>query len=461
MANRITKQTVLTKKHIARLERERRQTKIIIWVAAFVVVIILGLVGYSILNDTYLVKIKPVAQIGEDKITTASFQARVRLQRQTIVSQYAQYVQFGQMFGMDVTAQLQQMETQLSAESAESLGQAVLDAMISETLISQEAARRGITVSEEEITARVQAAFGYFPNGEPTATVTATEVILPPISAEQAAIVTITPTPTLELTPTETATGLPTITLTPDMTTTATATIEPTATLVPTVTATSTKTATPAPTSTPAPTATPLTQAGFDESFASSMKVFTDLGFTEADYRALVKADILRERLFNIITADIKPIEDMVWARHILVLDEATAIQVRDRLLAGEDFAVVAKEVSLDTSNKDTGGDLGWFGKGAMAAPFEAAAYSQKIGEIGNPVQTDYGWHIIQVIGHEKRPLTTDQYDQAKQTAFSKWLEELRAQAEADGLITIFDTWKQSIPLDPDLTSAQGQGQGQ
>ncbi len=458
MANRSTKQTVLTKKHIARLERERRQTKMIIWAAAFVVVIVLGLIGYSLLKDTYLEPRQPVARVGEDNITTASFQARVRLQREQIINQYAQYAQFGQMFGMDVTAQLQQMESQLSAEAATSLGQSVLDAMISETLIGQEAERRGITISEEEITERVQAAFGYFPEGEPTPTVTATEVTLPPISAEQAAIVTITPTPALELTPTETvtATGFPTITLTPDMTTTATATIEPTATPAPTATATSTKTATPAPTTTPAPTATPLTLAGFEESFTSSMEVFADLGFTEADYRALVKADILRERLFNIITADIKPVEDQVWARHILVLDEETAINVRERLLKGDDFAVVASELSLDGS-KDTGGDLGWFGKGAMLAPFEEAAYSQKIGEIGNPVQTDYGWHIIQVIGHEKRPLTAEQYDQAKQTAFSNWLAELRTKAEADGLIEIFDYWMERVPVDPDLASALAQ----
>jgi peptidyl-prolyl cis-trans isomerase D len=457
MATKSTKTKALTKKHIARLERERRQTNLIRWIAVGIVVIVLGLIGYGYLNTNYLQKIQPVAKVGEDKLTTAQFQARVRLQREQIINQYIQYTQFGQMFGMDVTSQLQQMEAQLSAESAESLGQAVLDAMIDETLIRQEAARRGITVSEVEVQERVESAFGYFPNGEPTATSTPTEVTLPTISPKQAAIVTITPTATLELTPagTETSTPLPSATL--DLTTTATATLEPTATLTPTATAVPTQTATPAPTSTPEPTATPLTKEGFDESFTSSMDVFTGLGFTEADYRKLVEADILRQRLYDIVTADIKPFEDQVWARHILVADEQTAIQVRDRLLADEDFAVVAKEVSLDTSNKDTGGDLGWFGKGAMVAPFEAAAYSQKIGKIGDPVQTDFGWHIIQVIGHEKRPLTADQYEQAKQTAFSTWLSDLRAKAEEDGLIEIFAYWVERVPLDPDLATTLGQ----
>jgi len=356
-----------------------------------------------------------VAKIGDGKITAKQFQARVRLQRQQIINQYLQYSQYAQMFDGDAFIFLQQMESRLAPENAEALGQEVLDSMISEVLLMQEADRRGSTVSEAEIDARIQAAFGYFPNGEPTATVTPTEVIMPTISAQQATIVTITPMPPLELTPS--------------------------------------KTAIPAPTSTPQPTATPLTLQSFEESKFKSMETFKGLGFTEADYRQLVKADILRERLFNVITDEIKPVQDMVWARHILVLHEATAIQVRERILKGEDFAVVAAEVSIDESNKDQGGDLGWFGKGVMIAPFEEAAFSQKVGEIGNPVQTDFGWHIIQVIGHEERPLTADQFDQAKQAAWNKWLEELRKKAEDTGLITIYESWKQNIPLDPDLTS--------
>lgn len=468
MATKSTKAKALTKKHLARLERERRQTRMIIIIAAAVVVIVLGMIGYSLLKSAYLEPRQPVARVGEEKITTAQFQARVRLQRQQIINQYMQYAQFAQMFGMDFTAQLQQFESQLSDASAEPLGQSVLDSMINEILLRNEAAKLGITVSDEETQNRLQSAFGFFPNGEPTATVTPTEVVLPTISAEQAAIVTITPTATLELTPTgtatETTTPLPTATLdltttatasaTLDLTATVTATLEPTATLPPTATPTSTQTSTPEPTATPAPTATPLTQAGFDESYAKTMEMFSGLGLTEADYRGLVKFDLLRSKIFDYVTADIKPFDEQVWARHILVADEAAANQVYERLQKGEDFAALAKELSTDTSNKDTGGDLGWFGKGTMVPPFEEAAFSQKVGEIGKPVQTDFGWHIIQVIGHEDRPLTADQFDQAKQNAFSKWLEDLRAKAEADGLIETFDYWKERVPLDPTLQDA-------
>ena len=186
------------------------------------------------------------------------------------------------------------------------------------------------------------------------------------------------------------------------------------------------------------------------------MESFASLGFTEADYRRLIELDILRTKIMEYVTGDMQPVDEQVWARHILVADEATANAVYDRLMNGEDFAVVAAEVSTD-STKDSGGDLGWFGKGQMVAPFEEAAFSQKAGKIGKPVQTDFGWHIIQVIGHEDRPLTADQFDQAKQTAFDKWIADLRAKAEEAGLIEIFPIWMERVPLDPDLASAFAQ----
>jgi peptidyl-prolyl cis-trans isomerase D len=470
MATRSTKAKALTKKHIARLERERRQTRMIVWTAVAVFMIVVGLIGYSLLKESVFQPRQAVARVGEEKITTAQFQARVRLQRQQIIGQYIQYYQFGQMFGMDFSAQLQQLEYQLSETGAEAIGQSVLDSMVNEILLRNEAAKRGITVSEEEIQARVEEIFGYFPNGEPSPTTTPTEVVMPTISAEQAAIVTITPTPTLELTPsgTETSTPLPTATLDPNATATATLdpsitatlTLEPTATAEPTITPTSTatsvptQTSTPAPTSTPEPTATPLTKEGFDTNFATGMESFAQVGITEADYRKLIELDILRTRIMEQITGDMKPFEEQVWARHILVGDEATANSVRERLLNGEDFAVIAKELSQDTSNNETGGDLGWFGKGQMVAAFGEAAFSQKVGEIGKPVETEFGWHIIQVIGHEDRPLTAEQFDQAKQTAFDNWLSELRTKADEDGLVEIFDIWTGRVPLEPTLEEA-------
>jgi foldase protein PrsA len=70
----------------------------------------------------------------------------------------------------------------------------------------------------------------------------------------------------------------------------------------------------------------------------------------------------------------------------------------------GVDFAKLARENSIDTGSGMNGGDLGWFGRGQMVAEFENAAFSQEIGEIGKPVQTQFGYHIVQVLGRQELP---------------------------------------------------------
>jgi foldase protein PrsA len=94
-----------------------------------------------------------------------------------------------------------------------------------------------------------------------------------------------------------------------------------------------------------------------------------------------------------------------IKARHILVADEAKAKEVKSKLDSGAKFEDVAKEYSTDPGSKDNGGDLGWFGAGAMVPEFENAAYALKVNEISGPVQTQNGWHIIQVTDKkEKKP---------------------------------------------------------
>jgi foldase protein PrsA len=121
---------------------------------------------------------------------------------------------------------------------------------------------------------------------------------------------------------------------------------------------------------------------------------------------------------------------EQVHARHILVADEETGTEVLARLNAGEDWAALAQEYSQDTGSKDNGGDLGWFPRGMMVPEFEEVAFSLEPGKTSDLVQTQYGYHIIQVLEKGTREMDDQTYNTVMQEAFVKWLEEQKAAAE-------------------------------
>lgn len=85
-----------------------------------------------------------------------------------------------------------------------------------------------------------------------------------------------------------------------------------------------------------------------------------------------------------------------IKASHILVDTEEEAISLKEEILSGKAFEDVAAENSLCPSAAD-GGDLGYFGRGQMVSEFENAAFDLNVGEISDPVRTNFGWHLILV----------------------------------------------------------------
>ena len=135
-------------------------------------------------------------------------------------------------------------------------------------------------------------------------------------------------------------------------------------------------------------------------------------------------------------TIGAQPGEEEVSARHILLEDEAAARAVIEALAAGGDFATLAQERSTGPS-APSGGDLGYFTKTQMVAPFSEAAFALNPGEYTDfPVQTQFGWHVIKV---EERRLSAPPSFEDSQTEISRQMakdyvfelmEKLRESAE-------------------------------
>jgi peptidyl-prolyl cis-trans isomerase C len=108
------------------------------------------------------------------------------------------------------------------------------------------------------------------------------------------------------------------------------------------------------------------------------------------------------KKIYTEKIAQLKP-EEEIEARHILVDSEDKAKELHAKIVAGADFAQLAKENSTDTGSKDQGGVLGYFGHGQMVPEFEAAAFKLEKGQVSEPVHTNFGWHIIKVDDRRKK----------------------------------------------------------
>ncbi|WP_316356775.1 peptidylprolyl isomerase [Devosia sp.] len=176
-----------------------------------------------------------------------------------------------------------------------------------------------------------------------------------------------------------------------------------------------------------------MAKAGKDAGMADTPLFQQRLNYLEE--RALRRA-FFAETIANAVTEETVRAEydkfvaeftpaDEIRASHILVAEEAEANAIKAELDGGADFATLAKEKSIDPGAAN-GGDLGFFGKGMMVAPFEAAAFAlADVGQVSAPVQSQFGWHIIRL--EEKR--------QSAPPAF----EQVAGQLQQQLLMTTFD----------------------
>jgi len=203
---------------------------------------------------------------------------------------------------------------------------------------------------------------------------------------------------------------------------------------------------TPAVTATEPITPSPpsITEEEFEQLYQQNLAALAKVGISEGFYRDIVRRGLLRSKMREVIGRDVPTSEEQVRVRRIVLEMKEEAEAVRERLEAGEDLATLAQELSLDEATKENGGDVGWTAFDERDISFSAMAFQLEVGEISQVVETARGYEILKLEEKdEDRELDTTTLERRKNTAFSRWLNGLKAEA------TIENYWsEEKVPPD-------------
>jgi parvulin-like peptidyl-prolyl isomerase len=389
----------LTRKQRSRLERERRMERILKWSIGAVVALVVGVLAYGFITENVVKARESVATVGEARITTAEFQSRVRFTRMQLGSELQYMYQQQQM--LDPTnqdsqflleylqGQLRDLESQLGAENAVIIGDQALEQLIQEELVRQEAQRRGISVSAEDVEVAIEQYFGYDRNP-----------------------------------------------------------VMPTVSLEPTLPATSTETVDAGPTATPMPTPTPMTEAEFEQRYENFVRNLKTLKITEQQYRSWVEASLIQEKVQEQFTEETPSTADQVTLRYLLFDDQELADEAAARWRAGEEYEALLEELRADEEISVYGSEVEWLPLEALEGRFDpqlaAFVFEMTVGEISQPMQGESGveYVVFELLGHEERELDDYFRQQLGSDAFQAWLE-------AEQVLVERGAYRDRVPTDP------------
>lgn len=159
--------------------------------------------------------------------------------------------------------------------------------------------------------------------------------------------------------------------------------------------------------------------------FARRLENYRRLALAETFYQKIVLDEISEaqvKKIYDKYVAEYQARPEL-RARHILVSTEEEANDIVERLNRGDDFAALAKEFSKGPE-AEAGGDIGYFGKGDMVEPFDKAVFALQVNEVSEPVQTQFGWHVIQLV--DKRTSKPNAFDDEKYRIMASLIEEKR-----------------------------------
>jgi peptidyl-prolyl cis-trans isomerase C len=176
--------------------------------------------------------------------------------------------------------------------------------------------------------------------------------------------------------------------------------------------------------------------AGLDVGHEGLTDWLSSSGYSEQEFRIELREEKLAARMIDTIVSALPAEVEQVHARHILVSIEAEAEILLQDLAAGIEFSLLARQNSLDPSTRPAGGDLGWFPRGVLLTPeLDEIAFSLQPGEISGAIQTQLGFHILEVLERERRPLTGSALIEYRVAAVDDWLVDQRARAEIEILL--------------------------
>ncbi len=379
------------------------------------IVLALLVLGAFVLEQL-IIPNQAVAQVNGEPISVAEFRQAYLFERNRLLLQLNQIENSG--LDMQQLAQQEPYRTWINeANVPDQLGLRVINDLVDDRLLAADAAARGLAVDDAAIQSAVEAYFGFDP----------TAVALIGVEATATPEPTITPTPFVSPTPTNTPQPTPTT--------------DPDATAAPTG----------PPTITPQPTVIEPTQSAdevrdsFEQTRRDYRGYFDRAGVNSETYDQYFAHTALENLLREALLPDDAP---LIYAdvRHILVDDEAEAIAALEALQAGESFAALARAISIDSGSGMRGGELGESFIGNYVRPFREAIESAEIGALVGPVESEFGFHILQVRHKEERtgPDQASQRERARQTELSDLQEQLRA--DNSDSIEIYDSWLDYMP---------------
>ncbi|MHB8646493.1 MAG: peptidylprolyl isomerase [Thermomicrobiales bacterium] len=414
------------RRRLSRRQREARQRKMLFVSMSVLGALLLFIVGFGTLRFYYLIPHEVIATVNNHKIIRSDYW---KVRRNTLLDRLQQYsfqAQSGQGNAQQIQLQAQSAQNEIANIRSAPIDPGTLQTMTEDWIVLDGLSGIGVTITDAQVDETVAERFSPVALNTPTPSPT-----LNPTKQATADAATAQATQT-------SAAIVQGVTVTAQANATGTATasiLTPTPNTPPTATA--------PPTETPVPTQTPTNQEARATSTANvgafAKERQRDAGMSLSDYkRLIIKPALARQKAREALEAKSPTHGEEVHAYHILLPTKEAALDARNRIVTqGQDFQAVATELSTDTTTKPNGGDLGYVPRGILVKPFEDAAFALPVNTVSDPVQTDFGWHIIKVTDHPAdREFEDAVVRQLRDKAFADWLTAETAKAKL----------KQSLP---------------